>query len=290
MALQSNYDEILQIVEECHQKYNAYLSEIRTPFWGGYLLKFKDELLSQESIASLQNRLNEMPYKISHTLKFQDVAVLENEAPLENCSKKDSLHFVDMAEDYYDLRIDSQGGLHWNGDMAKEAYKESMNYSAIYENKLLELTKNEVNQNKLDLTDADKASLLAAERKGKNSHINLDCVCCSKDYMEISGWAGCSDVNSKTTIPVIVIGEKGKLNQYHAYVGKKFQREDVSIAFGENYMESGFKFLVDLNDFRSKKVGRIFYYDVEKECFHFECKDYLVYESGKLIVRKRYAV
>lgn len=289
MALQANYDEIIDIIKMCHEKYNAYMSEIRTPFWGGYLLKFQDELLSQESIVKLQNQLNELTYTITHTLKFQDVADLDKEAQVGSAGGHSTIRYADMAEDYYDLRIDSEGGLHWNGDQARVTYMPSNEYSQIFEQRLLELTAKEVAKNKLALTDAEMTSLSAAKRKGKNSHINLDTVRCATDYMEITGWAGCSDVDGSTTIPVLVIGDKNKLHQINAYVGKRLRREDVASAFGEAYAESGFRFLINSEDFIDNKVGRIFYYDVEKECFVFECRDYIVYDSDKLMLRRRYA-
>lgn len=57
MALKSNYRELEAIVEKCQKDYHAFVNEIRTPFEGDYLERFREELLDKEEIAYLEGIL-----------------------------------------------------------------------------------------------------------------------------------------------------------------------------------------------------------------------------------------
>lgn len=270
MAIQSNYDELVDIVLACHEKYHAYISEVRTPFVGKCLAQVKGELLSREQIDALAQKLDALDVKVSHYLEYQDDATIEAHNHKEKYQLSLEVQYQQMPEDYYDLRIYSDGKVKWNANQKEAEYKEDCAYDRLFENELLQLARKEANENLLGV-DTLVEALKDAKIVRKNAHLHIDQVCFDDNLWEIQGWTGYDHANSAHMTPVFVVQTKNASDMV-AYVGKKAVREDVAGVFGEKYRQCGFSVLVDEEKahlIRSRKCY-MYLYDEETKRFAYK--------------------
>lgn len=276
MALKSNHEELGAIVEKCHNEYHAFLSEVRTPFYGAYLENLKKELLSKEEIDYLNDLFAKSDKNISyclHEVNPPGTETAEQDSQAENCEpvkrngKEDKLaHIVleEMPEWYYDIRIESNGNVIWNGNEERHPYDALSDYNMVFSDGLDRLMKGEAKRYERENEEIEKYMRLYPSVL-KKSFFEIDDFEEDKKFFRIRGWAGIKGMASENQIKILEISQMdvGKKKRY--YVCENECRPDVAEIMQEPFMYAGFQVLIDKeNIYKDVLQARVLFYDKKK--------------------------
>lgn len=288
MALKSNYQELEAIVEKCQKDYHAFVNEIRTPFEGTYIERFQEELLDKEEIAYLERVLAKHDERVSYYLRESDVCrqdeVRERAAGTGNAAgetgagaagngntKSGSGQRVDplpaialreLPEDYYDVRIDSNGDITWHGTRDHFHYDPSADYTALFAEGLEKLVRQEAERHVL-FEDRVKKYFEIRHKPFQKTFFFLDDLVESDNFFVLRGWAGVKGIDSGRQLKILELSDKSGSPMY--YVCEDESRADVVDAVREPFENAGFRILVDKRGMSGQKLrARMFFYGKEE--------------------------
>lgn len=285
MALKSNYKELGEIVEKCHNEYHAYMNEIRTPFSGGYIEKFRHELLNKEEISYLENLFTQSDKKISYCLEeivlpdeVQEAVSCNEQIASEPEKKKKAdalpaLSLRSLPEWHYDIRIESNGNVSWNANGDKFAYDENADYHKLFADGLEKITKTDADRYVLD------REVVGAYKKlplipWKKSFFNVDDFLEDEHFISLRGWAGVKGVDSKGKQKILELTEVGNAKNATYYLCEDENRSDVAEIMNEPFEMAGFRVLIDKESLAAKSLqAKMYFYDKEKNRITYTTKD-----------------
>ncbi len=281
MALKSNYKELGEIVEKCHNQYHAYMNEIRTPFYGEYIEKFRNELLDGEEIAYLQNVFDKSDKKISYCLEEIKLPDEVEQTPNTETSvvdekKKDSLPGLalsDLPEWHYDVRIESNGNILWNGNGERFAYNPEEDYHKIFGDGLYKITKEDAARYEISETTFKTYKKIPLVQL-KKSFFSIDEFVADEHFLYLRGWAGVKGVDSEKQMKILEISDADDSSKKTYYLCEDECRKDVEDVMKEPFAMSGFRVLIHKHNFTSQKLkAKMYLYDKEKNRITYAVAD-----------------
>jgi MoaA/NifB/PqqE/SkfB family radical SAM enzyme len=259
MILKENYDELIDIAIKCHTDFFADSHEFRTPYY--YSLNVidtiwaKNQLLSRRQLDALVSRLKELSFstcwsmesdeqtitKIKKTqinkkgLKDQDIYAIQ-ELPVPINKHKE----MSVNEDYYDLRIESNGTVYFYGTREKYAINEINNPSDFFKNKLNYLFN--IEASRFECENYPKYNC----KKSLDSKIHIDTFYDAGDFLIITGWAFIENKDGNYLPRGLMIYDNNNNNKKNLfYTIDTISRPDVMEFFNNpSYICSGFKCII----------------------------------------------
>lgn len=276
MALKSNYEELGDIVEKCYNDYHAFLSEVRTPFYGAYVENLREELLSRDEISYLDDIFSRSDKNISyclHEINFPETKAAVQPTQDDVCEsvrkneKKDKLEHIvleEMPEWYYDIRIESNGNVIWNGNGESYPYDALSDYSKVFSDGLDRLMKGEAKRYERENDEIEKYMQLYPSIL-KKSFFEIDDLEVDEKFFRIRGWAGIKGVASENQTKILEIFQGDGSGRKRYYVCESECRPDVAEIMQEPFGQAGFQVLIDRENMDLDVMqARVFFYDKKK--------------------------
>ncbi len=299
MILKENYHELIEIAVKCHNDFFADHHEFRTPYpyslnaidpaWSEY------QLLSRTQLDELSTKLKALPFPIcwsmqsdeqlmtgikksvcdKHDLDDYDIYAIRN-SPVP----KSELKEMSRNEDFYDLRIESDGTIYFYGTKEKYHINQILNPDDFFWEKLNQLFEIETSrfQPFMDKKIDDQTSC-----EGK---IHVETFLDYGSFLSIKGWAFLENENSNKYTKILLILNNKKRSYYP--VETTFRPDVAEFFKNQNYTQTGFKCMIKKSDFEENffKIGIIFIPDLatssQKPACFCEYSDMLVFDQMEI--------
>lgn len=224
MLLEENSDEIIDLIEYCHNHFNYFAHDIRTPYIANYdnVEWNKRQLMSKQKVDNLVSEINSLGYPVNLDIKsVDDLEVLDNDDLESNedyaesdISDGDTNRFQIVEDpEYLFLRINSDGTCVDRVDNVLVSVSKDNPYK-FFEDLLYKLYLNRAKSAHCNNYVEDKVingeAFLLIDKLSKNDA-----------YIEFTGWC-CPDREVDINKLIIKLsGNNGDVHYYHASTKKR---------------------------------------------------------------------
>lgn len=271
MILKSNYDELIDIALRCHNEFFANNHEFRTPYY--YSLNVIDtpwvetQILPRDQLNDLAAELKKLPVNTccdmgtdeqslknfkEETNKIKDSKLNDYDpfAIKENHISMEEIRNLCHTEDFYDLRIESDGTVYFYGT------QETFDINKIA--KPYDFFKDKLNTLKeLEASSYKNYKINKCPAQSSNMRITLDEFLDLDIYLFVRGWSIIENDNINNFEKILVVNNNPIMLFHSAYT---VARPDVARYFNNNkYLNSGFECIIKKSDIKGNnfKIGII---------------------------------